>query len=309
MSTNSNLLQVVATNNNQSKIKLLLTGGCLQTMEGLTVGMPFEVWKTKMGANRALSTTQAFQAIYAEGGIKSFYRGWQAKAFESFSKGGILLYSKEVIVHFSTKGLGFSEVTAGFLGGFGGGVTQVSVMAPCTYLITASVAGAQAQGGSMSAIDRIKHTFKTHGISGFYRGSGALAARQGSNWASRQGLTDFFREHLKSHRFEQQLHQTKNNRNQTSFNGNLSILDETIAGTIGGCLSAWNQPVEVLRIDAQTRAAKGLPSQNMFITTKNIVLESGVPGLFKGIVPRMGLCTAQTLYMVTVPYIMKSYGF
>ena len=82
-----------------------------------------------MGSERGESTTQAFRTIYNREGMKSFYKGGSAKAFESFTKGGILLFSKEAIIN-SSKSLGLSDVQAGILGGFGGGISQVIVMGP-----------------------------------------------------------------------------------------------------------------------------------------------------------------------------------
>lgn len=37
-------------------------------------------------------------------------------------------------------------------------------MGPCTYLITASVAGASASGGAMGTFDRLKHTLAKDGM-------------------------------------------------------------------------------------------------------------------------------------------------
>ena len=73
-------------------------------------------------------------------------------------------------------------------------------------------------------------------------------------------------------------------------------------------LSTWNQPFEVLRIEAQANAAKGLPPMNMVKTASLIIKESGPLGLFQGIVPRIGLCVWQTLFMVTLPYVLKQRG-
>jgi len=102
----------------------LLTGGVLQCLEAATCGMPFEVWKTYMGTYRNEGTIQAFKSIYAKGGVGAFWKGWQPKMVESFLKGGILLFSKDAIIRGSL-GLGLGEVSAGILGGFGGGVCQV----------------------------------------------------------------------------------------------------------------------------------------------------------------------------------------
>ncbi len=89
----------------------------------------------------------------------------------------------------------------------------------------------------------------------------------------------------------------------------LSVLEEAVAGTIGGTLSTWNQPFEVMRIEAQSAATKGLPAKGFFETFRHIVQESGVKGLFQGIAPRCGLCIGQTLFLVTIPHILKPYGF
>lgn len=89
----------------------------------------------------------------------------------------------------------------------------------------------------------------------------------------------------------------------------LSVLEEALAGTIGGTLSTWNQPFEVMRIEAQSAAAKGLPARGFVDTFRHIVKESGIKGLFQGIAPRCGLCIGQTLFLVTIPHILKPYGF
>jgi hypothetical protein len=46
----------------------LLIGPLIQCMEAATLGMPFEVWKTRMGSNRTEGTLEAFKNIYRKGG-------------------------------------------------------------------------------------------------------------------------------------------------------------------------------------------------------------------------------------------------
>lgn len=70
-------------------------------------------------------------------------------------------------------------------------------------------------------------------------------------------------------------------------------------------MSTWNQPFEVARIQAQAAANEGKPSVGMVTTMSTIVKESGVQGLFKGIVPRIGLGVWQTLFMVTGAKMVK----
>lgn len=253
--------------------------------------MPFEVWKTHMGTYRNEGTVEAFRNIYKKGGVGAFWRGWQPKMVESFLKGGILLFSKEAIIR-ACKSMGMGDIGSGLIGGFGGGVSQVTILGPCTFLVTAAVTGDK----SVGIIQCAKNTFATQGIGGFYRGGAALMLRQGSNWASRQGFTEYFRNLFKK-------------RHDNPEKAKLSAWEEAMAGIIGGALSTWNQPFEVLRIEAQAAAAKGLPSRNIVETAKYIVQGSGVAGLFQGIMPRMGLCIAQTFFMVTVPNLLKPYGF
>ena len=59
---------------------------------------------------------------------------------------------------------------------------------------------------------------------------------------------------------------------------------------LGGTLSVWNQPFEVMRIEAQSTVTQGLPPKSFTQTFFAIVKESGVGGLFKGVVPRIGIC-------------------
>lgn len=229
--------------------------------------------------------------IYKKGGLGAFWKGWQPKMIESALKGGILLYSKEAIIRFS-KSAGVGDVTAGLLGGFGGGVAQVTVLGPCTFLVTAAVTGDKSQSLVQKAVD----TYKAQGIKGFYHGGIPLMLRQGSNWASRQGISEYVRTVFKA-------------RHSNPNTAKLTITEEALAGIIGGALSTWNQPFEVLRIQAQFAAAKGEPQRTMVETAKSIVKEQGVKGLFQGIVPRIGLGVTQTVFLVTIPNLLKPYGF
>lgn len=278
--------------------KDLLTGGILQCIEAITVGLPFEVWKTHMGTYRNEGTVEAFRNVYKKGGVGAFWRGWEPKMVESFLKGGILLFAKEGIIRTAT-GAGLSEMTAGLLGGFGGGCAQVTVMGPCTFLVTAAVTGDK----SISLYQRTVNTYREQGLKGFYRGGTALMLRQGSNWASRQFFTESVREYMKRRHLSEKdgvvaISQVK-----------LTVAEEAFSGIIGGAISTWNQPFEVMRIDAQAAATKGLPSRSFVQTFQHIMKENGPAGFFRGVIPRMGLCISQTLFLVTVPKLLKPYGF
>merc|ERR1719284_1902958 len=107
---------------------------------------------------------------------------------ESATKGAILLYAKEAILQ-GMQSTGAGQTTAGLVAGAGGGVAQVSVMGPCTFLVTCVVTGDK----NMSISNKIGDTWSQKGVKGFYPGGVALTFRQASNWASRQGFTEFVR--------------------------------------------------------------------------------------------------------------------
>ena len=266
----------------------LAIGPVVQCMEAATLGMPFEVWKTRMGRYRNEGTFQSFANVYRNGGgLKAFWKGTGAKMVESATKGGILMYSKENI-NAALLASGVSPTMAGLSAGAGGGVCQVLVMGPCTYLVTGAVTGDQ----SVSTMQRINQTYARSGIKGFYPGGTAIAFRQATNWASRQGFTEAVRE-----RFKIFFHGNKD--------AKLTKWQEVAAGTVGGTLACWNHPFEVARIEMQARGDQGQKSIGMLEVFREISKEHGVGGLFKGLVPRVCLGIWQTLFMVTGAKLVK----
>ena len=78
-----------------------------------------------------------------------------------------------------------------------------------------------------------------------------------------------------------------------------------MSGVLGGACACWNHPFEVARIQMQTAATRGEAQVSMVSVFQNVIKESGVSGLFKGIVPRLGLGIWQTLFMVTGAKLIK----
>ena len=259
----------------------------LQCVEASSLGMPFEVWKTRMGRNRHETTLEAFNQIYRKGGAAEFWRGTGPKMVESATKGAILMYSKETILERCTQA-GLNPTLSGVLAGAGGGVCQVSVMGPCTFLVTGAVTG----NTSETTTQRISRTWNQHGLRGFYPGGTAIAFRQATNWASRQGFTEAVR-----HRFKIWFH--------GDADAKLSARENIMSGVLGGTLACWNHPFEVARIEAQARADQGQSAKSMVQVFQMVVKENGVRGLFQGIIPRWGLGVWQTTFMVIGPKLVK----
>jgi hypothetical protein len=205
----------------------------------------------------------------------AFWSGLDAKMVESASKGAVLMYSKETL-NASLLSTGTDPVLAGLLAGAGGGVCQVAVMGPCTFLVTSKVVSS---GEPQSTLSRIQSTYAQKGVKGFYPGGTALAFRQATNWASRQGFTEAVRGQMKARLHPDALPQTVK----------LSKLEEVAAGTVGGVLACWNHPFEVARIEAQSRAAQGQSALSMVEVMQLVVKENGLKGLFTGLTPRVML--------------------
>ena len=133
---------------------------------------------------------EALKNVYKTGGgVHAFWSGTSAKMVESGTKGAILMYAKEGLNDALLK----NEVDpglAGVIAGAGGGIAQVSVMGPCTYLVT----GAVNDPSGKSSIERIRETYARAGVKGFYPGGTAIAFRQATNWASVKGSRNRSRE-------------------------------------------------------------------------------------------------------------------
>lgn len=146
-------------------------------------------------------------------------------------------------------------------------------------------------GKSTSAAVIARETYAKSGVRGFYPGGSALAFRQASNWASRQGLTEFVRIRMRMMKYG-------------DGKAKLTKGDEALCGVMGGTLSSWNHPFEVARIEMQARANAGQPAMSMIGVFRLVLKEQGVLGLFQGVIPRIGLNIWQTLFMVSLVHVM-----
>jgi len=271
--------------------KDLAVGGVLQCLEAASLGMPFEVWKTRMGKFRNEGSVEAFMNVYKRGGVGGFWQGVGPKMVESMSKGGILLFAKEGLINVMQP-MNLGPTVTGIVAGAGAGVSQVTVMGPCTFVVTAVVTG----GKDVSVMKTISTTYAEKGfIKGFYPGASAIAARQASNWAMRQGFTEFVMAKMKWFLYKDE-------------NAKLSVPQQALCGAIGGTMATCNQPFEVARIQMQSAAFEGKEKLSMGSTLGLIVKQQGPMGLFAGIVPRICLGIWQTIFMVTVPKVLKEQG-
>ena len=282
------LLDAIIGDNGSTRSKFI-DGTTLSCLSTVTLGQPFEVWKTRMGRHRLESTSQAFWKIMRAGGVRAFYVGTGPKLVESATKGGVLLVAKDAVERSLKKAGVASTTAAAFIGGAFGGIAQTVVMGPCTFLVTALVLSNNKHDSASSVMRR---TWTEKGLRGFYPGGSAIAARQASNWASRVGFTEAVRSRIAS-----VVHGDPRHR--------LSISEECWAGILGGVLSCWNHPFEVARIEMQARALHGEEHKSMLAVLRGVHAEHGVRGLFQGLLPRMGTNVWLTLFMLSGANIVK----
>lgn len=153
--------------------------------------------------------------------------------------------------------------------------------------VTAAVTG----GKNTGALELARDTYAKNGLKGFYPGGSAIALRQATNWASRQGLTEFVRIRMRRFKYGDE-------------SARLTRTDEAMCGVMGGVLSSWNHPFEVARIEMQARANAGETRLGIMGVFRMVVKDYGPVGLFQGVIPRIFLNVWQTLFMVTLVHVI-----
>ncbi|KAK2796383.1 Mitochondrial DNA replication protein yhm2 [Emmonsiellopsis sp. PD_5] len=273
------------------KFSNLLLGAGLNMFEVTTLGQPLEVTKTTMAANRSDSFVGAMRRIWGRGGVLGYYQGLIPWAWiEASTKGAVLLFVASEAEYYA-KTFGANDFVGGISGGMAGGVAQAyATMGFCTCMKTVEItkhkmaaSGVKPPGTFATFMD----IYRKEGIRGINRGVNAVAIRQTTNWGSRFGLSRLAESAIRN--------VTGKDESQK-----LSGLEKVIASGLGGGLSAWNQPIEVIRVEMQSKTEDPNRPKNLTVgkTLKYIYDSNGVKGLYRGVTPRIGLGIWQTICMV-----------
>ncbi|KAL1978831.1 hypothetical protein VTN31DRAFT_1690 [Thermomyces dupontii] len=275
------------------KFSNLLLGAGLNMFEVTTLGQPLEVIKTTMAANRTDSFASAMRRIWGRGGILGYYQGLIPWAWiEASTKGAVLLFVASE-AEYRAKVLGASDFTAGILGGMTGGVAQAyATVGFCTCMKTVEITRhkmAAAGQKPPTTWQTFMDIYRREGIRGINRGVNAVAIRQTTNWGSRFGL---------SRLTENAIRKVTNKEEGQK----LSAVEKVLASGLGGALSAWNQPIEVIRVEMQSKKEDPNRPKNLTVgkTFKYIYETNGIRGLYRGVTPRIGLGMWQTVCMVAL---------
>ncbi|KAJ5929388.1 Citrate/oxoglutarate carrier protein [Penicillium verhagenii] len=275
------------------KFSNLLLGAGLNLFEVTTLGQPLEVIKTTMAANRGDSFGSAMGRIWGRGGMLGYYQGLIPWAWiEASTKGAVLLFVASE-AEWQARSLGANDFVSGISGGMAGGIAQAyATMGFCTCMKTVEITKHKmaAQGVQpQSTFGTFMDIYRKEGIRGINRGVNAVAIRQTTNWGSRFGL---------SRLAESAIRKFTNKEDSQR----LSAWEKILASGLGGGLSAWNQPIEVIRVEMQSKTVDPNRPKNLTVgkAFKYIYDSNGIRGLYRGVAPRIGLGIWQTVCMVAL---------
>ncbi|KAL4402182.1 Mitochondrial DNA replication protein Yhm2 [Malassezia pachydermatis] len=267
----------------------------MNMFEVTTLGQPFEVIKTQMASNRTQTMGQALKTVWSRGGVLGFYQGLIPWAWiEASTKGSVLMFTSSEVQHVA-KSFGMGPGAAGLLGGMTGGIVQAyATMGFCTCMKTAEITRSKQAGAGIkppSTWQVFADIYRREGIRGINKGVNAVAVRQMTNWGSRMGFA----------RLAESPVRKLSGKNESE---KLSAMERILCSTIGGALSTWNQPIEVIRVEMQSMSKAAsqhhlAEKPSILGTLKYIYKENGIRGLYRGVSPRIGLGVWQTVCMVS----------
>lgn len=256
-------------------------------MHAPTLGSP--VWRPRnpITSHVNQSTRKLTQFILTD------YQGLIPWAWiEASTKGAVLLFVASE-AEYQARRFGANDFISGISGGMAGGVAQAyATMGFCTCMKTVEItkhkmaaAGVKPPGTFATFMD----IYRKEGIRGINRGVNAVAIRQTTNWGSRFGL---------SRLAESAIRKTTGKEDGQK----LSAWEKILASSLGGGLSAWNQPIEVIRVEMQSKTEDPNRPKNLTVgkTFKYIYDNNGIRGLYRGVAPRIGLGIWQTVCMVAL---------
>ena len=216
---------------------------------------------------------------------------------EASTKGAVLLFVASEAEYYA-RAAGASSFTGGITGGMVGGLAQAyATMGFCTCMKTVEITkhkealAGRAPPGTMETFMDI---YRKEGIAGINKGVNAVAVRQVTNWGSRFGLSRVAENGIR-------------NMTGKSEGTKLSVWEKILASGIGGGLSAWNQPIEVVRVEMQSKKEDPNRPKKMTVGSafRYIYSQNGIKGLYRGVVPRIGLGVWQTICMVALGDVAK----
>ena len=211
---------------------------------------------------------------------------------EASTKGAVLLFVASEAEYYA-KSFGASDFVGGISGGMAGGVAQAyATMGFCTCMKTVEITKHKVAASGVKppgTFETFMGIYRKEGIRGINRGVNAVAIRQTTNWGSRFGLSRLAESGIRKATGKEEGQK-------------LGSFEKILASGLGGGLSAWNQPIEVIRVEMQSKTEDPLRPKNLTVgkTFSYIYGQNGLRGLYRGVAPRIGLGVWQTICMVAL---------
>ena len=172
----------------------------------------------------------------------------------------------------------------------GGAAQAYTVMGFCTCMKTVAVTRKSTPDCfEASTWSEFVNIWKNEGFRGINKGVNAVALRQMSNWGSRMGFS----------RLSEDGVTWLTGRSQ---NSRLNTTEKILCSAFGGALACWNHPIEVIRVEMQSMKADPNRPKDLTIAKamRFIYSDSGMRGLYRGVLPRMCLGIWQTICIVAL---------
>lgn len=278
---------VVKIGNQNRILGNLLRGAVLKVASDLTGGTPLENIKCRVTITPNLNAIQSCREIcHQPGGVGNLWTGTKSRTIEGAVQGAIFLCASVATKKY-VFAMGGSHNAAAFVAGVVGGVAQAVFLTPSTMAFTSLNVNKNKPGyehdNEFTVAVRI---YKEKGLRGLFVGADAMAARQASTWASRTLFTELCRTNLQ-------------------LVPKYGLMGEIGSGIIGGLTSCWNTPIETVRVLMHRDMSCGVPAKSFGGYIRQEMEAGGIPGLFRGVVPRALQAVWQTVFMVVVPNILN----
>ncbi|GMI35883.1 hypothetical protein TrCOL_g9845 [Triparma columacea] len=237
---------------------------------------------------REVSSEVRRRASDTFGRFAPLYQGTQCRLVEGCLSGSFFLVGSELCKRAVGKAGVGGGVMRGLAGGIGGGLAQTLVMTPTTRVMVRMQVSGEGFTSALKSIslDNQGTWGPLSSLQGFYVGLPALAVRQCTNWSSRAGLKAWLSDGWGW--------------------GTYGTTGQLASGIVAGVASAWNTPVEVVRVRKQSQGRGGRGESESYLEVgKEVWEEGGWRGLYKGVGPRCAQAAWQTIWMVVVPDLMR----
>ena len=177
----------------------------------------------------------------------------------------MLLFTAAEVEYAAQVYLGLGRDAGATLGGMMGGVVQAyTTMGFCTFMKTVEITRVKEIGRDgvrpKTTWEVAREVYAKDGWAGMNRGVSAVAARQLTNWGGRLGIPRFTESVIRG-----------NDPRRT-----LTRPERLFSSVLGGALSCWNTPFEVIRVEMQKVKDPGL-SNAWGDTARRIYADRGAP--------------------------------